>query len=1141
MNNTEDFNYVAIRAKQFRNILEDSHERIEYYFLSLLIFVNTSKLKSSEKNQVKKKLESVCIEGLKETELKVKEEIKNVDDFNELADSLEYINLAKKYATESYRDEVSTIDLLDAILFKPTNFIKKFIKDDDQQEISCDAMVDVLRKLIKDAEKYTEKAENSINSEKISELMRKFSGMTNALLKKVIGQDHAVRAVAEGYFNAELLANSNEERTRPKATFLFAGPPGVGKTFLAKQIAEYLDMPFMRFDMSNYSDYHSGEQLIGQTAYYSKSKEGILTKYVKENPDCILLFDEIEKAHLNVLYLFYQLLDAGILEDQKTNEKISFKNTYIIFTTNAGHNLYEGKEEFNLSIMSKKKIINGIQTDINPLTKEPFFPTAMCSRLASGTVLMFNHLQPHNLIQIANAELQRNATMFNEQYQIQVEFDNKIPSLLMYREGGNVDARTLTSQCESFFKLQILNCLELFDFNKAESLQSKFNKIKFYAENFNEIEQLNDVFKKPVKSDILFFGNDYLGKSLEENIAEYQWNITSDEDIAFEIFSKKDIQVILLDVLKKNDIQRNSQETIYAFDNISIYSKVFDESRSFIEKVTERFPEIPIYLIDKGLFNMDEQLKLKFIQLGVRGIVDSKDYKVSTYRTIIDKCLEHSYLQSIANYLKSKHYIVKFEVSPKLLKEEHTMQIRIRHYSLADLIAAEDEDYLVADADRPTIKFDDIIGASDAKEELKFFIEYLKNPKSFIAKGLKPAKGILLYGPPGTGKTMLAKAMAGETDITFINESATNFVTKYVGSGPQAIRDMFKRARKYAPTILFIDEIDAIGRTRTGDSQTISQETTLNALLTEMDGFKVDLKRPVFIIAATNFKVEEGAEGKNGYIDPALIRRFDRKIKIDLLNKKERYALFDLLLQKTKNNHVSKKMLENIADRSLGRNSSNLSDVASSAVSLAQKRNTVITDDIFEEAFETYIYGSAKEMEYQYLERIAWHEAGHAYMYWKSGQVPSYLTIVSRGNHGGYMQLNADDVASSLKTKKDLLRSIRVSLAGRASEIVHFGSDEGISTGISDDLAQATHIAKAMVCNYGMDEDIGLIYIDDAAANSTAMASLIYQKIPAILNEQMKITIEEIKAGYKQVSRLVNVLLEKNSLTSKEIDKILKQ
>ena len=185
------------------------------------------------------------------------------------------------------------------------------------------------------------------------------------------------------------------------------------------------------------------------------------------------------------------------------------------------------------------------------------------------------------------------------------------------------------------------------------------------------------------------------------------------------------------------------------------------------------------------------------------------------------------------------------------------------------------------DEDKVKITFKDVAGAEEAKQELEEVVEFLKSPQKYNDLGAKIPKGVLLYGPPGTGKTMLAKAMAGESDVTFIPCVATGFVTKYQGSGPESIRTLFKRARRYAPAVIFIDEIDAIGRKRGQVNSGHGEEMALNALLAEMDGFAVDPKRPVFVLAATNFEIEEGHAGM-GVIDPALSRRFDCKILVDL-------------------------------------------------------------------------------------------------------------------------------------------------------------------------------------------------------------------------------------------------------------------
>ncbi len=239
---------------------------------------------------------------------------------------------------------------------------------------------------------------------------------------------------------------------------------------------------------------------------------------------------------------------------------------------------------------------------------------------------------------------------------------------------------------------------------------------------------------------------------------------------------------------------------------------------------------------------------------------------------------------------------------------------------------------------------------------------------------------------------MLAKALAGECDITFISESASDIVSSSQ-HGSKVIKELFERARKYAPAILFIDEIDAIGKTRTGNNS--YSETTLNTLLTQMDGFKVDMRRPVLIIGATNFSINE----RDGYksLDQALVRRFDRTLLIDLPTKNERYELLQLLFKKIIHHHISDMMIKNIAERSIGLSQAVLTNIVNTALRKSQQLCCDLSDSLLEEAFETIVYGEEKDWGEERLMRTAWHEAGHAYMYYKSGYVPSYLTIVARG------------------------------------------------------------------------------------------------------------------------------------------------
>lgn len=1139
--------YVLSHAKFIKSFYHDSEMRVEYYFCGIALFASTIPATqpqlAKEIEDAAKILKDVCWKDPGTLMTEVRSDCEKYKD--KLSAAGKCLENAEKLAKETEYEEVRVEHLLCAVFAHPSEILANYIKkrpgdkkvqapkQEDKAQKQAE-FADVMKKVNQEVQK------NQENTGKLASLAQKIEDMASFLAEHVKGQDHAVRAVADGYFNSEVLLDAEENRKRPRATFTFAGPPGVGKTFLAEKIAEYLDLPFLCVDMSSCSDHQLGPQIFqGIQASFNSAKPGVVTDFVSVNPKCVLLFDEVEKAHINVLHLFYQMLDRGVLKDLHKDKDISFKDTIIIITTNAGHNLYEGKEEENISLLPSRMVVKALKSDINPKTEEPFFPEALISRMARGTVLVFNHLRSHNLQEIVMAELRRNAGLFKKEYGMDITFDDKIPSLIMYKEGGIADARSLTAQAGEFFKKQILRCVELFNLQEIRQLTEKFNQIHFYAEDWAELEKLDSVFKKEEKTEIMLFGNDALGHSLNNYLPEFVWNVTSDEDAAFDIFAKKDVEAVFLDLVTKDAMnQQNLEDSFQVFEKVNVAARTFQKAWSFVEKMVERFPEIPVYLLDRSLIQIDEQLKLKLVQKGIRDVVDVKDNRVGTYKKQIELCLNHSQLQKIAMFLQSKHKMIKFEVSPYWHKEEREMDIRCRNYVLGDLIDADDQDYLVSDAERPTVKFDEVIGAGEAKEELKFFIEYLQNPKQFIAKGLKPPKGLLFYGPPGTGKTMLAKAMAGETDITFISETASNFVTGGVGSGPEAIRNMFQRARRYAPAILFIDEIDAIGRTRVGSSTAHSEETTLNTLLTEMDGFKVDLKRPVFIIAATNFKVDEGIGGQ-GYIDPALVRRFDRKILIDLPNRKERQQLLAMLCKKVQNCQVSDKMIDNVAGRAIGLSNAILSNVVSQAVRMAERKNQPLTDEMFEEAFETTVHGEVKNWGHEALERVAWHECGHAYMYWKQGNTPSYLTIVARGKHGGYMQRDAKDAENPLWTREELLENIRVSLAGRAGEVLRYGKEGGASTGISGDLHSATDNVKRLICNYGMDEEIGMIYIDSEMAKNPEIAMMIHRKTVEILNQQMEETIRELSADRKKMERLVRALLDKNSMTGEEIDAVL--
>ncbi len=1057
---------------------------------------------------------------------------------------------AEELAKIKDAQEINSIDVLDAIVEDPSDILMQVCDIADWKKVKGDNKAD---QKPGGEDISNDDNEDEMSPSFLSELTSRIRKLRTKLLNTVQGQDHVVHAFVEGVFAAEVLAASDEKRKRPRAIFAFAGPPGVGKTFLAEQAAEALELPFKRFDMSTYSDHQSYMGLVGFEKSYSGAKEGLLTGFVKENPHCILLFDEIEKAHLNTIQLFLQILDAGRLSDRFLGKEVSFRDTIIIFTSNAGKSLYEGDARQNAAGIPRKTILNALETEKDPRTGEPFFPAAITSRLATGWPLLFNHLSPHDLEKISAREVGRFGELFEKQYGVKVEFDKLLATALLFREGGAVDARTLRAQSELFFKNEIFKVCRLWSEESFDDAVFLLENISFEVDTDHLTEETRPLFFCDEKPEILIYGEHSFAERCREKMPDYVFYDTNDSDEALKLAGEKDIRLVLLDIAEKSDITDNMLSSVYAgnngnfsiddlmrsvgaFDFAPMAAGVFRDGGSLFRLLHERLPELPIYLLEKDGIAIDEELTMSFVRSGARGKLTEPEEDFSVFEDILSQICRELYLQSVASRMAAERKVLYFETAPKLSEDESNVTIRLRDFSLKRAASAEDAGSVLDDVEKPNIHFSDVIGASGAKDELKFFIDYLKNPKKFTAQGLKPPKGVLLYGPPGTGKTMLAKAMAGESDVAFIPAVASAFVTKYQGSGPEAVRALFKKARRYAPSIIFIDEIDAVGRKRGQSNTSHGEEMALNALLTEMDGFSVDPKRPVFVLAATNFDVEEG-QGGMGVIDAALARRFDRKILVDLPNAEEREQFVRLYLNKNKTHSVTEEMIKRLASRSMGMSPANLASVFELANRMAVKAQKPLDDAILDEAYEITKHGEKKEWGYEYLERVARHESGHAFLCYLGGNTPAYLTIVARGGHGGYMEHSAKEMGP-LSTKEALLNRIRTSLGGRAAEIAYYGEKDGISTGASGDLEQATRMAQAMICSYGMDESFGLGVMDrqEAAQNPD-----VRKRVNEILGEEMRNTVEIIKSNKHRIDRMVDALMKKNKLSGEEMEELLKE
>lgn len=1082
--------------------------------------------------------------NLKKVKDELYEYIESKSDYDSDTYFINKLAEAEEFTEEYGEREVSPERLLDLILNKPTEKIAELFekmltkKGEEKKKIDVQALIamcdiafkkpDAVEKTEETKKKVEEKpaeiAEKKKSAEPkatVSELIRKVKKTQEALLKNIYGQDNAVSVFTTGYFQAELLALTDKERTRPGATYIFAGPPGVGKTFLAEKAAEELKLPFMRFDMSEYADSAASVSFCGADKTFSNAKAGNVTKFVRDNPKCVLLFDEIEKAYSGIIHLFLQILDAGRLRDNYYNEEISFSNTIIIFTTNAGKQLYESADANDLSVFSRKIILNALRKDINPYNGAPYFPAAICSRFASGNVVMFNHISAENLREIARKEVLRHAENFSSEIGINVNISDKVYTALLFAEGGNADARTIRSRAEAFFDDELFELFRMLDTEKSTSDIADIDTINISVDVPLDNPEIKTLFDCSEDYKVMVVAEEDAAALCSENAPDIEFILGESISDIDDILRKEDVKAVLIDL----SLERKNEKPYLNVEDIQSIG------RSLLCYIREHYSTLPVYLLesDRLVFNPEE--KLSYMRQGVRGFIEPITEN-SNFGAHIDKICEEIYRRNSVMTLARSNKTVSFETAQYVSDNGKTANIVLFDFKLATAVDAEDSKSVLSSLSKPDILFDKVIGAEDAKKELKYFVEYLKNPKKYLGTGVKAPKGAILYGPPGTGKTMLAKAMAAESDATFIAAEGNEFLKKYVGEGPEKVHELFRTARKYAPAIIFIDEIDAIAKERNGERN--GSEATLTAFLTEMDGFKNDPSRPVFVLAATNFDVDPG---KSKSLDPALMRRFDRRIYIDLPSRKERIEYMEMTVKGNEAFDISKEKLENIAVRSTGMSLAELESIFELSLrAVVREGGFSVTDEILDDAFENFNSGEKKKYDVEQLKRVARHEAGHTLVCWKSGEKPSYVTIVSRGGYGGYMQ-RGDEEEKLVYTKEELISKVRTALGGRAAEIIYYGEENGISTGAGGDLKSATDMARRIICDYGMDKEFGLAVMS-LDTNVGEVYTQVRNAVNKILDAEMNKALTLVDDNKAAIDALVDALMEKNHLSGKEIDDI---
>ena len=440
------------------------------------------------------------------------------------------------------------------------------------------------------------------------------------------------------------------------------------------------------------------------------------------------------------------------------------------------------------------------------------------------------------------------------------------------------------------------------------------------------------------------------------------------------------------------------------------------------------------------------------------------------------------------------------------------------------------------------IDFSDVAGEDEAKENLAEIVDYLHNPKKYSSIGASMPKGILLVGPPGTGKTMLAKAVAGESNVPFFSISGSEFVEMFVGMGASKVRDLFKQAKEKAPCIVFIDEIDAIGKKRDGQyGGNDEREQTLNQLLTEMDGFEGN--NGVIILAATN---------RPESLDPALMRpgRFDRRVPVELPDLKGREEILKVHARKIKiDSNVDFGTIARMASGASGAELANI--VNEAALRAVREGRASVTQEDLEESIEVVIAGYQKKnaiLSDKEKQIVAYHEIGHALaaaLQTHSAPVQK-ITIIPRTSGALGYTMQIEDGNHYLMSKEEIENKIVTLTAGRAAEEVVFGS---VTTGASNDIEQATKLARSMIARYGMSEEFDMVAMenvtnqylggDTSLSCSSETQTKIDEKVVSIVKEQHKKAVKLLEANRMNLDKLAQYLYEKETITGEEFMTIL--
>ncbi|MBA6356627.1 MULTISPECIES: AAA family ATPase [unclassified Colwellia] len=911
------------------------------------------------------------------------------------------------------------------------------------------------------------------------------------LNKQVIGQRKAIESLTNGYLTSNIGLSEG-----PRLIFTFAGPSGVGKTYLSSIFCDLLNKyeqsgyAFTTFNMEQYADKQDAMKLFGSGLQYNEANLGVLTSAVRSQPRQILLFDEIEKAHPNVTQSLLSILDKGIAQDQTSQEFISFDQCIVIFTTNLGQEVLANNHQKH-----QLNIFDVLRHAENPATKTKL-SVEFINRLAKGYSVAFTPLQINHFVYLAEKELNKRN---DHQEMLDFTWPEYFASFLLQSLAPEITARQL-SNCLAKLKAEILV--------KASSL---------ITEDMSPISCVISVNENTPDLDVkqlLLFDND---SRLKSQLAQSELALSANIIDNFE-----DIRTMLE--------QHRPDAFLVDIESVANGQLSLNEVTDHVNLINSRLPIFSYRVADTQADSLEEQTL-------IHNVREHFELDLSTFEQSFPAMLKriNYYLTMEKTLLRMTTRNEQLQYQCRVKRNNKVLDVSFTNLSCRQVIQSKDlQETSLFNHSLPDNSLDDVIGLERAKRRLSEVVSWLKAPEKLLNFGVKIPTGFLFAGPPGTGKTLLAKAVAGECELPFFSVAASELSSPYSGGTTENIKELFNTARKYAPSIVFIDEIDAIATQRTNNSDSSSRDKnlTVNALLTEMDGFST-AEAPVFVMAATNHPQ---------LLDSAITRpgRFDETIYCDLPNKNARLIFFKRFACKHKLNWQEED-LQQLVSSAQGMSSAEIDQVLRESIYQAVGDNKQLTTEYIKQTMIRIVYGAPSEhilLGEEEKRRTAYHEAGHLLVnkILFPKQRIDFVTIEPRNQSLGFVATRAAEEYESY-SKRRVMNQLQVLLAGRVAEKLCTQDSDEVSTGASNDIEKATQLAMHAIYEGGIEASVGPVNV--AMLTKFEESDLLSNAQLAVKQwlEQAEQQVEKLLTEhYQQLTLVAETLLDKESLLGDEID-----